>query len=68
MDNVCLCYAVLSVPCRLVITCWERPDLLALLCVVISCVPVTFLYSVSGQVWYLIVLMSDICLSWLQIP
>ena len=28
-------YAVLSVPCTLVITCWERADLLALLCVVL---------------------------------
>ena len=33
-----LFYAVLSVPCSLVITCWERADLLALLCVEFSCV------------------------------
>ena len=32
--HVCLCYAVLSVPCSIVITCWDRADLLALLCVV----------------------------------
>ena len=32
--HVYLCYAVLSVPCSLVIICWERADLLALLCVV----------------------------------
>ena len=25
MLDVCLCYVVLSVPCSLVITCWERP-------------------------------------------
>ena len=31
---------------------WERADLLALLCVMIPCVLVTFQYSVSGQVWY----------------
>ena len=30
---VCLCYTVLSVSCSLVITCWERVYLLALLCV-----------------------------------
>ena len=36
--HVCLCYAVLSVPCSLVITCWERVDLLALLWVVFACV------------------------------
>ena len=31
MLRVCLCYTVLSVPCSLVITCWERANLLALL-------------------------------------
>ena len=31
--HVCLCYAVLSVSCNLVITCWEKADLLAILCV-----------------------------------
>ena len=36
--HVFLCYAILSVPCSLVITCWEMGDLLALLCVVFSCV------------------------------
>ena len=36
--RVYLCYAVLPVPCSLVITCWERTDLLVLLCVVFSCV------------------------------
>ena len=38
MFRVCLCCAVLSVPCSLVVTCWERADLLALLCVVLYCV------------------------------
>ena len=38
MFHVCVCYAVLSVPWSLVITCWEKDDLLALLCVVFSCV------------------------------
>ena len=41
----------LSVSCSLAITCWERADLLALLCVVFSYVFVTFPYSVSDQVW-----------------
>ena len=36
--RVSLCYTVLSVPCRFVITCWEGADLLALLCVMFSCV------------------------------
>ena len=38
MFHVCLRYAVLSVPYSLVITCWERSHLLALLCVVRSVV------------------------------
>ena len=58
----CLYYAVLSVPCSLVITCWERADLLALLCVMFYCVFVTFLYGVSGQVWYLNASIPDLCL------
>ena len=36
--RVYLGYSVLSVPCSLVITCWERNDLLVLLCVVFCCV------------------------------
>ena len=62
MYHVCLCYAVMSVPCSLVITCWERADLLTLLCVMFPCVFVTFPYSVPGQVWYSIVSIPDICL------
>ena len=57
-----VCYAVLSVPCRLVVTCWERAGLLALLCVMFSCVFVTFPYGVQGQVWYLVVKIPDRCL------
>ena len=33
MFHICLYYVVLSVPCSLVITCWERAGLFALLCV-----------------------------------
>ena len=50
--HVCLCYAVFSVPCSLVITCWEMADFLAPLCVMFSCVFVTFQYDAPGQVWY----------------
>ena len=57
-----VCHAVLSVPCSLVATCWETADLLALLCVMFSCVFVTFPYGVFGQVWYLIVSIPDLCL------
>ena len=54
-----------------VITCWERAYLLALLCVVFSCVFVTFPYGVVDQVWYLIVSIPDRCIlaffKWLPI-
>ena len=59
---VCLCYGVLSVPCNIVNTCWERADLLAFLCAVFSCVFVPFTYDVPGQVRYLIVSIPDLCL------
>ena len=59
MFHVCLCNDVLSVPCSHVTTCWERSDLLAHLSVMFSCVFVTFLYGVPGQV---IVSISDLCL------
>ena len=49
-----VCNAVLSVPCSLAVICWERADLLALLCVMFSCVFVTFPYTVLDQVWYFI--------------
>ena len=39
-----------------------QSDLLALLCVMFSCVFVTFPHGVLGQVWYLIVLISDLYL------
>ena len=53
------CLLVLSVPCSLVVTCWERADLLVPLCVIFSCVFVTFPYGVLCQVWYLIVSIPD---------
>ena len=56
------CHTVLSFPCSLVITCWERADLLALLHVMFSCVFITFPYGVVGQVWYLIVWIPVFCL------
>ena len=34
----CRCYTVLSVLSSLVVTCWESADILALLCVMFSCV------------------------------
>ena len=42
-------------------TCIYVTDLLALLCVMFSCVFVTFPYGVQGQGWLLIVLIPDLC-------
>ena len=56
-----VCHTVLSVPCSLVVTCWEKTDLLALVYVMFSCVFATFPYGVLGQVWYLIVSIPDLC-------
>ena len=52
-------HSVMYVYCSPVVTCWERPGLLALLCMSFL---VTFQYSVLGQVWYLIVSIPDLCL------
>ena len=57
-----VCHAFLSVHCSLVVTCCERADLLALLCVMFYCVFVTFPCGVLGQVWYCTVLIPDLCL------
>ena len=52
---VCLYHIVLSVSCSLVVTCWERPDLLACHC------PIR--YPASGVVLdCMIVSIPDICL------
>ena len=60
MDH--FCYLCFKVACSLVITCWQRADLLAVLRVLVSCVFVTFPYGVSGQAWCLIVSIPDLCL------
>ena len=57
-----VCHAGMSVHCSLVVTYWERADILVLLYVMFSCVFVTFPCGVLGQVWYLIVLIPDLCL------
>ena len=38
MFHVGVCCAIVSVHCSLLVTCWERADLLAAVCVVVSCV------------------------------
>ena len=44
----CACHAFASVHCCLVVTCWERADLLALVCDV-YCGFVTFQCGILGQ-------------------
>ena len=64
----CVCHASASVHCCLVVTCWERADLLALVYDV-YCVFVTFPCGILGQVWYLIVSIPDLChLSYFHAP
>ena len=60
--TLCLYYTVVSVPCSLVITRWERVDLLALLRVMFLCVFVIYPYGVSGKMRYLIISIPDLCL------
>ena len=49
-----------SVYLCLVVTCWERADLLALICGVKLWV-CHFPFGILGQVWYLIVSIPDLC-------
>ena len=57
----CVSHAFASVHCCLVVTCWERADLLALVGDV-YCIFVTFPCGILGQVWNLILSFPDLCL------
>ena len=52
MLHVDVCCAVASVPCSLVVTCWERADLLAVVCVMFCHFPKCLLVytSIKGDV------------------
>ena len=54
-------FVLANTRCLFVATLWS-PVGLALLNVMLSCVFVTFLFGVLGQVLYLIVLIPDLCL------
>ena len=56
----CVCHAFVSVHFCLVVTCWERADLLALVYDVLLCF-VTLQCGILGQVWCLIVSRPDLC-------
>ena len=61
MDHLCFSHAFVSVHCCLVVTCWERAGLLALVGDV-YCMFVTFPCVILGQVWYLSVSFPGLCL------
>ena len=50
-----------SVDMCLVVTCWERADLLVLVCGFSLLVCHYFPTGILGQVWYLIVSIPDLC-------
>ena len=66
VDLLCFFYLVFamslcaSVYMCLVVTCWERADLLALVCGVYMLV-CHFPIGILGQVWYLTVSIPDLC-------
>ena len=60
--RVCLSGAVFTAHNSLVLTCWEKSDLLALWYMMFSCVLSLFPCGVLGQVWFLIVSIPDLCL------
>ena len=62
----CVSLVFASVHCCLVVTCWERADLLAIVGDIYF-IFVTFPCGTLGQMWYLIVSFSDLChLSYLE--
>ena len=66
MDHLCylrhvLCFhAFASAHYCLVVTCWERADILVLVCDVKLCFG-TCPCGILGQAWYLIVLIPNLC-------
>ena len=56
----CVCHAYRSVHCCLVVTGWEKADILAFVFDV-YCDFVIFPFGILGQVWCLIVSIPDSC-------
>ena len=57
----CVSHSFASVYCCLVVTCWERADILAIVGD-IYCIFVTFPCGILGQAWYLIESFPELCL------
>ena len=78
MLNVGVCFTVVLVPCNLVVTCWERADLLAVVCVEFSCVLsrlfIAALWSPAGKgltswlllVMFIVFLLFSHAVSWVR--
>ena len=62
VPRLSLLVSVVSVPCSLAVTCWNRADLLALLCYV-SMYFCRFPIVCLGSVWYLVVSISSVYIS-----
>ena len=63
MDHFCyLCIVFAMLSCLFIAAMWSPAGKVARLYVKFSCVSVTFPYGVLGQVWHLVVMVSDLCL------
>ena len=59
MDHLCnFCIVFVMLSRLLIAALWSAPRLSF---VVLNCVVVTFPFGILGQVWYLIVLIPDLC-------
>ena len=57
----CVSHAFASVHCCLVVTYWERADLLLVLVDDVNRIFISFPCGILGQVWYLVVSFPDLC-------
>ena len=59
-------FVIVTLSCLIIAALWspagKKANLLALLCVMFYCVFITYPCGVLGQVWHLIVSISDLCL------
>ena len=56
------CFKSVTLSCLFLAALWSPAgETLASLCVIFSCVYVTFPYGALGQVWYLIASITDLC-------
>ena len=63
MEHLCYVWLAFIMLCYLLVTCWERADLLVILALVcvFTCVFVIFPCGILGQMCYMIVSIPDLC-------